>query len=256
MPSTLVHVAVAGLVGTALLGEEFDGRAIAVVLLVAATPDLDAFTGLVFPGSHRSLLHTLLYPAGLGAVLWYDTRVRTRSLLRGRYGHRGVYVAWVALAGLLFGGILPDMFTNGVNALYPLHDAFYTVNGKLLLSDQRGVVQTFVELSPEKPARTTKNLRYVTGVNPSPGSSPQNAERVFPVAMTGLQLLLILASGTVVSVRLWLRRLSGERTGRGRTGQERAGRERPDGKTSADGRPAVRSESIVDSAGDGSTGED
>jgi membrane-bound metal-dependent hydrolase YbcI (DUF457 family) len=210
MPSTLVHVAIAGLVGTALLADEFDRRSIAVVLLVAVVPDLDAFAGLVLPGAHRSLLHTLLLPGLVAGAVWCDTRVRSRSTLRERYGFRGVYVAWVALAGLLVGGILPDMFTNGVNALYPLHDTFYSVNGKLVLSDQRGVVQTFVDLSPTnpEPAKTTNNVRYVTAVNPSPGNKQKNVERVFPIARSGMQLLLVLASAAVVSARLWLGRVA------------------------------------------------
>jgi len=48
-----------------------------------------------------------------------------------------------------------------------------------VLSDQRGFVQTFVDLSPPEPGdggggpRTTENTRYVTGV--SPGSSDGTA---------------------------------------------------------------------------------
>lgn len=202
MPSTLVHVAVGGLVGTALLGSWFDRRAIALVLVAAAVPDLDTFVGLVLPGAHRSLLHTLLLPAALAVAVWVDTR-RPASVLRERYGDRGVRVAWAALASLTFGGIFPDLFTNGVNSFYPLYDAFHTVDGRVLLSNQRGVVQTVVDLSPEEPARTTKNLHYSTGVDPSPGDESEDVERVFPVVAAGWQLMLVVVGSVTVGVRLW-----------------------------------------------------
>jgi membrane-bound metal-dependent hydrolase YbcI (DUF457 family) len=201
MPSTLVHVAVAGLVGAALLAV-LDRRSAAVVLVAGTVPDLDTFVGLVLRGAHRSLLHTLLLPAGLVALVLWDTRLRATSTLRERYGDRGVRLAWAATAALLVGGILPDLFTNGVNAFYPVHDAFYSVNGKALLSNQRGFVQTFVELAPERPAPSTETLHYSTGVDPTPGDEPADVERIFPLAMSGLELMLVLVGSGVVAVRL------------------------------------------------------
>ncbi|AFK20112.1 metal-dependent hydrolase [Haloferax mediterranei ATCC 33500] len=202
MPSTLVHVAVGGLVGTALLGRWFDVRAVAVVLVAAAVPDLDSFTSTLIPGSHRALLHTLLLPLLLAVLVLYDTRIREQSLLRGRWGTRGIAVAWVALAALLGGGILPDLFTNGVNVFYPLHDAFYSVNGHAEWSSTRGFVQTFIELQPEPSPPTTKTLHYSTVVDPSPGAEPEAVERIAPLASSGLELLLILLGGSVVGGRL------------------------------------------------------
>lgn len=201
MPSTLVHVAVGGLVGTALLGAAFDRRALALVLVAAAIPDIDTFAGLVLPGAHRSLLHTLLVPTLLVGVLAVDLR-RPRSRIRRWLGADGGRVAWAALAALVFGGIFPDLFTNGVNAFYPLHDAFYTIDGKLLLSNQRGVVQTLVDLSPPEPAPTTETLHYSTGVDPSPGSEPANVEWVFPVFRNGIEFMLVVVSAVVVGARL------------------------------------------------------
>lgn len=216
MPSTLVHVAVGGLIGAALLTDEFDARAVALVLAAAAFPDLDTFLAPFVVGAHRSLLHTLLVPAGLAVVLIYDTwttRVGARlsarhpafrpGRLRRRWGTRGVRLAWVGLASLLIGGILPDLVTNGVNAFYPLHDAFYTVDGELVLSNQRGIVQTFVELSPEPDAPSTRERTYVTGVDPSAGEEPEDVERTFPVVTAGWQLLVVLTSACLLSVRLW-----------------------------------------------------
>jgi len=169
VPSTLVHVAVAGLVGAALLGDRFTPKAIAVVLVAAAIPDLDSFLAPLIAGGHRSALHTLLLPALLGAAVYADARL-DRSRLRERFGPDAPYVAGVAVVGLLAGGILPDLVTNGVNALWPLHDQFYTVNGKLELSTTEGVVQTFVDLSPAEPTppSTTENTRYSTGTDPTP----------------------------------------------------------------------------------------
>lgn len=203
MPSTVVHVALAGLVGVALLGEEFTPRALGVVLVVTAAIDSDAFVGLVLPGAHRSLFHTLFFPLLLGLLVFIDSRRGRVSYLRDRWGDHGVRVAWVAIAGLTFGGIFPDLFTNGVNAFYPLHDTFYRVNGHLLFSNQRGLVQTFVELAPETPRPTTKTLHYSTAVDPTPGTEPDNVERLFPVVMSGWQLMLVTIGGFVMSSRLW-----------------------------------------------------
>jgi hypothetical protein len=200
MPSTVVHLAIGGLIAAALLGDEFDRRAVAVVLAATAVPDLDTFAGLVVQGGHRALLHTLVLPAVGGAALAYDTRLRSRSRLRDRSGSRGIRIAWVALAALLCGGILPDLMTNGVNAFYPLYDRFVTVDGELLLSNQRGVVQTFVDLSTE-PERTTENTHYWTGVDPSPGAEPENVERIFPVVRSGLQLLVVLLGTFTLGAR-------------------------------------------------------
>jgi hypothetical protein len=190
MPSTVVHLAIGAVVAAALLSDEFDRRSVAVVLAATTVPDLDTFAGLVMQGTHRALLHTLVLPAVAGAILAYDTRIRAVSRLRGRWGGRGVRMAWVALAALLVGGIFPDLMTNGVNAFYPLYDRFLTVDGELLLSNQRGVVQTFVDLSTQ-PERTTENTHYWTGVDPTRGEEPANVERIFPIVRSGFQLLVI-----------------------------------------------------------------
>lgn len=211
MPSTLVHVAVGGLLGAGLLGAEFDRRAAVVVFVAAALPDVDTFAGFVLPGAHRALLHTFLLPAVLVAVVAYDTRVRPVSRLRRRFGARGVRLAWAGVVALVGGGVFPDLFTNGVNAFYPLHDAFYTVNGRAYLSNRQGLVQTFVDVSPAEPAsRTTENFHYSTGADPSPGAESENVERIFPVAMSGMQLMLLVLSSFVVGARL---RENGRRDG-------------------------------------------
>ncbi|WP_338738201.1 metal-dependent hydrolase [Haloplanus salilacus] len=202
MPSTVVHLAVGGIVAAALLGDDFDRRSVAVVLAATAVPDLDTFAGLYLQGTHRALLHTLLLPLAAGALLAYDTRVRETSWLRDHWGGRGVHVSWVAVAALLFGGVLPDLMTNGVNAFYPLYDRFLTVDGELLLSNQRGVVQTFVDLSPpEKAPSTTQNTHYWTGVDPSRGDEPEDVERIFPVVRSGFQTLVVLLGAFTLGAR-------------------------------------------------------
>lgn len=208
MPSTLVHVAIGGLVATALLGDRFSTRAVAVALLAAAAPDLDSF--LVFvDGAHRSALHTFLLPVVLSLALYWDTHRAGGSRLRERFGPDASTLAAVGIVSLIAGGILPDLFTNGLNALWPLHDQFYTLRGELLLSDQRGVVQTFVDLSPDEPARTTENTRFKTGADPDPWQqSEAPVERVFPVVQAGWQLLLVLVSAVVVGFRTVQDRLS------------------------------------------------
>lgn len=208
MPSTVVHLAVGALLAAALLGDEFDGHSLAVVLLVVAFPDLDTFVGVVLPGTHRAVLHTLLVPLGLAALVAYDTRIRERSVVR-RYGRRGVTVAWVSIAAYVLAAIGPDLFYNGVNLFYPVVDRFVDLSGELYLSSERGVVQTFWTTGGDggsSVAGTTADTHYRTGVDVARGTDPVDVERVFPVAMNGLQLLLILTALVVTPVRLWMAR--------------------------------------------------
>lgn len=201
MPSTLVHVGVAGLVAAALLGDSFDAEAVAVALVATALVDLDAFVGLVVPGTHRAAFHTLLLPAVASAGVYYDARVRGSSRL-ARWRPDAARVLGVALVAVVVAGIGLDLATNGVNALYPLHDQFYTLDGQLRLSDQRGLVQTFVEPA-DGGTRTTGNTHYSTGVDPTRGAEPADVERVFPVVSSGRELLLTLAGFGAVAFRLW-----------------------------------------------------
>lgn len=204
MPSTLVHVGVAGLIAAALLGDSFDAEAVAVALVATALVDLDAFVGLVVPGAHRAAFHTLLLPAAVSAGVYYDARVRESSWL-ARWRPDAARVLGVALVAVVVAGIGLDLATNGVNALYPLHDQFYTLDGQLRLSDQRGLVQTFVERGGEQ-ARTTGNTHYSTGVDPTKGAETKDVERVFPLVSSGRELLLTLAGFGAVGVRLWEQR--------------------------------------------------
>jgi inner membrane protein len=202
MPSTVVHVAFGALVATAFL-REFDAKVLAAVCAFAAVPDLDTFLGVWIAGGHRAILHTALLPLALGALVAWDAR-RDWSWLRRRFGKRGPHVAGVGVLALAVGGIGPDLMTNGVNLLYPVHDTFYAFDGELKLSSTKGVVQTFVELGgedPESVVGTTETQHYRTGVDVERGADPKNVERIFPVVMSGLQLLVVATAALGVAGR-------------------------------------------------------
>jgi hypothetical protein len=207
MVATTTHMAFAGLLAAALLGSAYDWRAVAVVLVVAALPDLDSFIALVSVAGHRTVLHTLVVPAVVGLGIWADTSLRSDSLLRRRWGHRGVRVAWVSVVVYAVAGIGLDLVSGGVNPLYPLHDQFYAIDGKVELSDQRGIVQTFVETDgggiPEPESRgTSQTFNYSTGVDPDPSGTETNPERIFPVVRSGWELLLVTVGSAVTWARL------------------------------------------------------
>lgn len=206
MPSTLVHLAFGGLLAAALLGADYDRRAVAVVLAATAVPDLDSFAVVLFDGAHRALLHTFLLPALAAALLVVDTRLRGRSLVIDRYGPRGVRVAWVGIVACTLAGIGLDFVTNGVAPLYPFVDQFYAFDGKLELSTTEGLVQTFVEPAagsgpaPES-VGSTENVTYTTTVDPEAGGGVEGAttERTVPIAWSGWELL-VLVTGTAVTL--------------------------------------------------------
>ncbi|MFB6252790.1 MAG: metal-dependent hydrolase [Halobellus sp.] len=217
MPSTLVHVAIALLLAAGLLGEAFDRRSALVIAGATILPDLDVALEPILSGAHRSVGHTFLLPTLVLAVLLWDTQFRADSWLRERYGERGVNVAFVAVVCLFGAAIVPDLVVGGVNAFYPLHDQFYTVDGRLFYSTDRGWVQTFVDLSPpaqpqDRP-RTTGNFDFRTVLDAEPtlgqsggdggsAGSQQPVERLFPVAMTGFRAWLLPLSAFVTGVRL------------------------------------------------------
>lgn len=196
MPSTVVHVAVAGLLATSLLAEHFDGRAALVVMAAAAVPDLDTLVGWWVPGGHRAVLHTLLFPAALGVLLFVDSVGESR--LRARWGEYGTRVAWVSLCSLLVAGIGLDFFSNGVNPLYPVHDQFYSVSGEIAISSEEGLVQSLLEAKG-----STETTHYSTGFDLAPGADPAGVERTFPIVRSGRGLLLGVTSIVVVGFRAW-----------------------------------------------------
>ena len=219
MVSTVVHVALAGLIAVALLRDAFGVPSLAVVVGAVIFIDLDVFVGWWITGAHRAAFHTILLPLILVGVLVYETRIRDRSRLRERFGATGVRTAWVTVVAVTFAGIGPDLFMNGVNLFYPIHDQFYQLNGHIRISTKEGLIQTFVDLTPTasptaSPDETgqvavgsTEEVgdRYWTGVDPDPsqtGGESEDVERIFPIVESGQQLLLVVTSVFVVGSRL------------------------------------------------------
>ncbi|WP_247002940.1 metal-dependent hydrolase [Halosolutus gelatinilyticus] len=206
MAPTLVNAAVGVLLGLALLGAALDRRSLVVVAIAAALPDLDAVAGLVVVGATNVLLHTLLIPAAAFVALYWETRYRDRSRLGDRYGWYGVRVGWVALAAFVVAGIGLDCFTTGANLLYPLHDRFYAVSGRLLVSTQHGLVQTIADggapLWLSSPG-TTETYHVETWLNPTPGTGIETGvERRLHLIDAGWQLPVVVAAGIAAAVRL------------------------------------------------------
>ena len=201
MPSSVVHLAFAGVVAAALLGTAFDRRALAVVLVVVAIPDLDSFI-LFFDAGHRTVLHNLWVAVVPATALFVDLRVREESFVRGHWGARGVRIAWVALVCFLVAHLALDVADGYVNLLWPLHDQFYTLDGSIELSNERGIVNTFSDGGvPLLDARGTSSEQQITtGVDPGDG----NTERVFPVIRAGWQLVVLVGGTVVTAVRLAL----------------------------------------------------
>jgi inner membrane protein len=201
MPSTVVHLAFAGLVAAALLGAGFDRRALAVVLVAVALPDLDSFV-LGTDAGHRTVLHNIWVGVVPAVLLWVDLRVREESFLRRRWGGWGVRVAWVSVLCYLFAHLALDAADGYVNLLWPLYDQFYTLDGSIELSSQRGIVNTFSDGGvPLLEARgTSSQTQITTGIDPGDGAT----ERVFPVARAGWQLVVLVGGIAVTAVRLYL----------------------------------------------------
>lgn len=201
MPSSVVHLAFAGVVAAALLGTTFDRRALAVVLVAVAIPDLDSFI-LFSDAGHRTVLHNLWVAVVPATALFVDLRVREESFVRGRWGARGVRIAWVAVVCYLIAHLALDAADGYVNLLWPLHDQFYTLDGSIELSNERGIVNTFSDGGvPLLDARGTSSEQQITtGVDPGDG----NTERVFPVIRAGWQLVVLVGGTIVTAMRLAL----------------------------------------------------
>ncbi|MDV7348489.1 metal-dependent hydrolase [Halorubrum distributum] len=204
MPSTVVHAGLALLLAAGLLGAYYDRRALAVLLVVLVLPEADSFLGAIMPGAHRTVGHNFVLPAVAALGLYYDTRVRERSLLRDRLSDRWIAVAWVAVFVHVFAHVAVDWtHLDGVNAFWPLRDRFFHLGGEAFYSTADGFVQTFVDVrvDPETGTRTvdagaggTSESVHVS--NPVQPRDPdldvdEPVERRFPVANGGWRLYLI-----------------------------------------------------------------
>jgi hypothetical protein len=208
-----VHLAFAGLLASALLGAAFDRRALAVVLVVVAFPDLDSFIAIFVAAEHRAILHNIWIPLLMAGMLWYDTAIRSNSTLSERYGAWAVRVGWVSIVCLVFAGLALDIVNGIMNPLWPVHDQFYHIDGKLELSDQRGIIQTFIETgndggdggvsipAPES-VGSSEEVNVTTGVDPAPAEGNEDPERIFPLFRAGWELMLFVVGTTVTAARL------------------------------------------------------
>lgn len=213
MVSTVVHVSVAILICCALLPDDvFSLKSLLIAVTPVALLDVDAFFFVVSEGLHRSLFHNILLPTVVIIIILYDSLLREDSYISKFLNPSHVAtVAAVSYISVMFAGIGLDFSDTGVNIFWPLHDQFYTLEGKLVISSSDGLVQTFVE-EPVKnvfertnDTRTTESFVYRTPANPNPGS-PDPAERIFPIARDGWRIVLIGISIVVVPVKLLIRR--------------------------------------------------
>lgn len=207
MPPTLVNVAYGALLGTALLGAAFDRRAVLVVLAAAALPDLDAVVSLVVRGATNAALHNVFVPAIAAGLLYWDAN-REESWLRERYGWRGVRVAWVALASFAVAGVGADLFSvDAVNLLWPVHDRFYSVTGRVVYSTHEGLVRSYVEfggegLLPLRSPGTTATYHVETWLNPTSGTdNPRGVERRIRIVEYGWQAVVVATAAAALAVR-------------------------------------------------------
>lgn len=219
MPPTLVNVAVGVLLGVGLLGAAFDRRSVAVVAVAAALPDLDAPLSLVIHGATNAVLHSVFVPLAAAALLYWDTEHREASWLRGHHGWYGVRVAWVAVAAYAVAGIGPDLFNvESAAVLYPLSDRYFAVVGKLTLSTQEGVIQTYVAvvdgwLEVRSPG-TTETYHVESWTNPTPGTgNPPGVDRTWRLVDSGWQAVVIVSAVATLPAKHLLERGSRPREG-------------------------------------------
>ncbi|PHQ39181.1 hypothetical protein DJ69_07500 [Halorubrum persicum] len=224
MVSTVVHAGFALALAAGLLGDYYDRRALAVILAIVLSPEIDSFLGPLMSGAHRTVGHNLVVPAAAAALLYYDTRIRDRSVLRRRLAdrfsersaERWVAVAWAGLFVHVFAHVALDwVHLDGVNTFWPVRDRFYALSGEAFLSSTDGFVQTFVDVQtdPETGRRqldaggggTTATVHVNNPVEPRDPRdvTDEPVDRRFPVANAGWRLYLIgLGAFTLVARRL------------------------------------------------------
>lgn len=211
MPSSVVHAALALALAVGLLGRFYDRRALAVVLVVVVVPEVDTALGLVIAGAHRTVLHTMVLSAVAAPLLYFET-TRERSVIRDRWGARGVRIAWVGLLVHTFAHIALDWtHLEGINLLWPVLDRFFALDGEVYLSASEGFVQTFVDVGrdPETgrsvidagQGGTRAETHVSNPAQPDPDPDPGPVDRRFPIAVRGWQLHLLLTGVFVVAAR-------------------------------------------------------
>jgi len=213
MPSSVVHAALAAALAVGLLGRFCDRRAIAVVLVVVVIPEVDTALGLVIAGAHRTVLHTMVLSAVAAPLLYLET-TRERSVIRGRWGARGVRIAWVGLLVHTFAHVALDWtHLEGINLLWPAVDRFFALEGEMYLSASEGFVQTFVDVGRDPETgrsvidagqggtRAETHVSNPAQPDPEPEPAPGPVDRRFPIAVRGWQLHVLLTGAFAVLAR-------------------------------------------------------
>lgn len=209
MPSALVAAGLAALLAAALLDErDLTPRTLAVVVAAGIAPDLDVIIDTAFEGLHNAALHNVWIPLLVGGAVRWDAN-RPGSWLRGRYGDRGVRVAWVALAAFCLAVGLDLFNIESAAVLWPVHDRFFGVVGKVGYSTREGVLFTLVkpnlaggELFPEAGSGTVSGGRHIVSfLNPADGPDT-GVVRDLVFVESGWQLLVVLAGAAVAGGRL------------------------------------------------------
>jgi inner membrane protein len=213
MPSSVVHAALGFMVAVGLLGRFYDRRALAFLFVIVLFPELDTVMGLLMDGAHRTVLHNMVFPAIAAVVLYWET-TRERSMIRARWGARGVRIAWVGLFVHTLPHIALDWaHLSGVNFFWPLRDQFFNLDGELAFSTTEGFVQTFIEIAEDPETGqsvidagqggTRAETHVSNPAQPSDEPEPGPVDRRFPVVVHGWQLYLVVAGAfTLVAKRL------------------------------------------------------
>lgn len=211
MPSSVVHAAVAAVLAVGLLGRFYDRQALAIVVAIVLVPELDTALGLVIAGAHRTVLHTMGLSAVATPLLYWET-TREGSWIRGRWGARGVRIAWVCLVVHTFAHIAFDWtHLEGINLIWPAVDRFFVLEGEMYVSASEGFVQTFVDIARDPETgrgvidagqggtRAETHVSNPAQPDPQPDSGP--VDRRFPIAVRGWQLHLLLTGASVMAAR-------------------------------------------------------
>lgn len=204
MPSALFHIAIGLLIGLAVLGDDMDARALAIIAFAALLPDIDALLAFKFSGAHRVYLHNVfvfLVPAALllaARRAGYMRRVTTRWPDAER-------VLWTAVVVVAVAGVGLDAVASGANLLYPVHDQFYQVQGTVSYSPQHGFEQTVTDVDRAR-IGSSAEIYYPNGVELAPGRDPRQMTWRVPLFGNTLQLLLSLTVFGIVGYRLRHRR--------------------------------------------------
>jgi inner membrane protein len=204
MVSTVIHVSVALIIGCALLpSRNFSYKSLGIVGLSVALLDADAFLFFIADGLHRTVFHNIVFPTIILFLILTDTLYRENSFLSD-YIRKDVLVplSVVCYIAVLCAGIGLDYSDNGANLLWPLHDQFYSLSDKFVISSESGIVQTFInspsKIVAENPERTVGTTSFTT---PASQASESSNPIEFGIVYSGWGLIMIITSLITVAVR-------------------------------------------------------